>query len=145
MTKNKWNILTASISLLFVRSKMAVCILNRKRDSLYPLTLQPADHFRTQNRTSVLHQVHWLLNSHQEQSRKQKPKKKYLGLYFNVNINVKPLPPSCDHKVSCIKKTPVCSFQYQCQNIQIIQIPICFCHIFSDKCDMILKHKRVSQ
>lgn len=48
-TRNKLNTLTASISLLFVRSKMAVCILNRKRDSLYPLTLQPAYHFRTQN------------------------------------------------------------------------------------------------
>lgn len=50
MTENKYNILTASISLLFVRSKMAVCILNQEKYSLCPLTLQPADHFRTQNR-----------------------------------------------------------------------------------------------
>lgn len=84
--RKKVDILTALISLLSVRSKMAVCVLSRK--SLYPLTLQPADHFRTQNRLGKVYTHHTGSKQH------------------GSKINLKMLPVSCGMKVSlCPQKS----------------------------------------
>lgn len=98
-TRNTLNTLTASISLLFVRSKMAVCTLNRKRDSLYPLTLQPAYHFRTQNCLIKVWSFCWVLHSPQEQSKNNSiiPKWSYINVVLVISsdttVKLYCLPP----------------------------------------------------
>lgn len=80
---------------------MAVCILNRKRDSLYPLTLQPADHFRTQNMNMPGSALSRVLSSHRGQTTHNEKPCHVLYIFvlkINEDTAVKPLPPSSDHK-----------------------------------------------
>lgn len=93
---------------------MAVCIQNRKRDSLYPLTLQPAaDHFRTQRCStsgeSVFSQSHCEPAGGKTSSLSTNHAS-FVHIFKKIKKEhpCRALPPSCDQKMSCMMEMKCC-------------------------------------